>query len=334
MLRHHSCPSCHHSLVMLPKQVPLYPPEEDLVSLSTVYDLLDEQQHYCREQVQQQERNYRAFLQMMMDSSSSRMDSLVREMQDLRSCLQRTNSELAEVKKQGVQNCKRAECLAEGLVMVRGALDGLSVKQGAFGGSVGGRCVDLKQRKVGGGLRLDGGGRVGETKKAAPKAVMLVADLTDIHFDDIKADQLTEEQIAEFKEAFSLFDKDGDGTITTKELGTVMRSLGQNPTEAELQDMINEVDADGNGTIDFPEFLTMMARKMKDTDSEEEIREAFRVFDKDGNGYISAAELRHVMTNLGEKLTDEEVDEMIREADIDGDGQVNYEEFVQMMTAK
>uniref|UniRef100_A0A8B9TZG8 Calmodulin 1 n=1 Tax=Anas zonorhyncha TaxID=75864 RepID=A0A8B9TZG8_9AVES len=59
------------------------------------------------------------------------------------------------------------------------------------------------------------------------------------------ADQLTEEQIAEFKEAFSLFDKDGDGTITTKELGTVMRSLGQNPTEAELQDMINEVDADG-----------------------------------------------------------------------------------------
>ena len=50
---------------------------------------------------------------------------------------------------------------------------------------------------------------------------------------------------SEFKEAFSLFDKDGDGTITSKELGTVMRSLGQNPTEAELQDMINEVDSDG-----------------------------------------------------------------------------------------
>ena len=65
----------------------------------------------------------------------------------------------------------------------------------------------------------------------------------------LQADQLTEEQIAEFKEAFSLFDKDGDGTITTKELGTVMRSLGQNPTEAELQDMINEVDADGTFNI-------------------------------------------------------------------------------------
>ncbi|WMV56295.1 hypothetical protein MTR67_049680 [Solanum verrucosum] len=176
------------------------------------------------------------------------------------------------------------------------------------------------------------------------------------------ADQLTDDQISEFKEAFSLFDKDGDdsffvfgfdlmnlfvkltdsessvlnsnGCITTKELGTVMRSLGQNPTEAELQDMINEVDADGNGTIDFPEFLNLMARKMKDTDSEEELKEAFRVFDKDQNGFISAAELRHVMTNLGEKLTDEEVDEMIREADVDGDGQINYDEFVKVMMAK
>lgn len=148
------------------------------------------------------------------------------------------------------------------------------------------------------------------------------------------AEGLTEEQINEFKEAFSLFDKDGDGCITSKELGTVMRSLGQNPTEAELKDMINEVDADGNGTIDFSEFLSMMVKKMKDADSEDEIKEAFRVFDKDGNGFISAAELRHVMTNLGEKLTDDEVDEMIREADIDGDGQINYQEFVKMMQKK
>jgi len=142
---------------------------------------------------------------------------------------------------------------------------------------------------------------------------------------------LSDEQISEFKEAFSLFDMDGDGTITTKELGKVLRSLGQNPSEADLQDMLNEVDTDGNGTIDFHEFLTMMARKIKDTDSEEEIKEAFKVFDKDGNGFISAAELSHVMTHLGETLTDDEVAEMIREADIDGDGQINYDEFVKMM---
>ncbi|XP_064623165.1 calmodulin-A-like [Lineus longissimus] len=142
---------------------------------------------------------------------------------------------------------------------------------------------------------------------------------------------LSEEQIAEFREAFSLFDKDGDGDITTKELGTVMRSLGQNPSESELQEMVNEVDTDGNGTIDFEEFLAMMAKKMRDADSEEEIREAFRVFDKEGNGFLNAAQLKVVMANLGEKLTEEEVDEMVREADLDGDGVVSYEEFAKIM---
>jgi Ca2+-binding protein (EF-Hand superfamily) len=83
------------------------------------------------------------------------------------------------------------------------------------------------------------------------------------------------------------------------------------------------VIAGSYGTNGYAEFLTMMARKMKDTDSEEEIREAFKVFDRDNNGFISAAELRHVMTSIGEKLTDDEVDEMIREADQDGDGRID-----------
>merc|ERR1712226_833182 len=119
------------------------------------------------------------------------------------------------------------------------------------------------------------------------------------------ADELTEEQIAEFEEHFSIFDKDGSGTITIEELGTVMRSLGQNPTEKELQDMINEVDGDGNGIVNFPEFLTMMARKAEGGDAQDELIEAFRKFDIDGNDYITVAEFRHVMTNLGEEVTDE-----------------------------
>ncbi|XP_075260614.1 calmodulin-like [Convolutriloba macropyga] len=145
---------------------------------------------------------------------------------------------------------------------------------------------------------------------------------------------LTDEEIAEFREAFQHFDKDRDGTISTKELGVVLRSLGQNPTEQELTEMINEVDEDGNGTLEFKEFLTMMAVRMSSQDAEQEIREAFRVFDKDGSGTISSSELRYVMTNLGEKLTEQEVDEMIAEADIDGDGEINYEEFVKMMTTR
>ena len=81
----------------------------------------------------------------------------------------------------------------------------------------------------------------------------------------------------------------------------------------------------GDGTIDFPNFLRTVIRKMRDTDFEEEIQEAFRDFDQDGNGLISADELRNVMDNLGEKLSDEEVDEMLRKTDIDRDGQIRYE---------
>lgn len=181
------CPSCQYSHLMLPNKVDMYPVEEDMLSQSMVYDLLDDQEHYFWELIQQQERNYRAFLQFLMDTSSNRMDNLVREMQDLRNSLQQTKAELAEVKKQGVQNGKRAECLAEGLVMVRGALDGLSMKTGVVGGGAGGRGLDLKQGRGAGALRLSGrgvGGRV--AKKPEPKAVKLVADLTDIHFEDFK----------------------------------------------------------------------------------------------------------------------------------------------------
>uniref|UniRef100_A0A8C0GPD7 EF-hand domain-containing protein n=1 Tax=Chelonoidis abingdonii TaxID=106734 RepID=A0A8C0GPD7_CHEAB len=123
-----------------------------------------------------------------------------------------------------------------------------------------------------------------------------------------------------FKEVFSLFDTNGNGVITAKELVAVMWSFGQNPAEAD-------------GTIDVLEFLTMKARQMKDSAHEEDTREAFGVLDKDVSDYITTAKLHHVMTNFGETVADE-VDEIIREADIDDDGQVNGEQLVQMMTAK
>eukprot|EP00258_Populus_trichocarpa_P016687 XP_006375914.2 calmodulin-like protein 11 [Populus trichocarpa] len=97
--------------------------------------------------------------------------------------------------------------------------------------------------------------------------------------------------------------------------------------------MIREVDVDGNGTIEFGEFWNLMARKIKENDADDELKEAFKVFDKDQDGYISSNELRHVMINLGEQLTDKELELMIQVADLDGDGHVNYEEFVRMMLA-
>ncbi|KAL4238029.1 hypothetical protein ACF0H5_002740 [Mactra antiquata] len=145
------------------------------------------------------------------------------------------------------------------------------------------------------------------------------------------ADNLSAEQIKEFRQAFKLFDKDGSGTISTKELGIVMKSLGEAKSDAELAQLIAEVDVDGNGEIDFQEYLQMMASRMSFNGSAVQIREAFKVFDKDNKGFLTVDELRHIMTNLGEKLTDEEVDEMLSIVDADGNGEIDYEEFTQML---
>ena len=75
-----------------------------------------------------------------------------------------------------------------------------------------------------------------------------------------------------FRQTFNLFDADGGGTISTRELGYAMRSMGMNPTEAELLEMINEFDTDGSGQIEFPEFCNMMSSKMGETDDEEAVR--------------------------------------------------------------
>jgi calmodulin len=148
------------------------------------------------------------------------------------------------------------------------------------------------------------------------------------------ADSLGEDKINECKEVFDLFDKDKDGAITTKELGDVMRALGANPNPSQLAEMINQVDKDGSGKIEFNPFLEIFAEIIKDPNAEKNIMEAFKIFDKDGSGVISSHELRHVITTLGEKLTEDEADELIREADIDGDGTINYHEFVKIMISK
>ena len=108
-------------------------------------------------------------------------------------------------------------------------------------------------------------------------------------------ENLTDEKIMEFKAAFELFDKDRNGHITSKELGTVMRGLGQNPTEEELKQMIREVDLNGNGTIDFNEFLYLMVKKMNTNDTEEELLETFKIFDRDGDGQVDYQEFVKMM---------------------------------------
>ena len=105
----------------------------------------------------------------------------------------------------------------------------------------------------------------------------------------------------------------------------MMRSLGQNPTDAEVQDMINEVDVDGSGSMEFPEFCVMMVKKMAESDTENEVREAYRVFDKDRDGFISRSELKMIFAALPERLTHEEIEEMLEAADEDGNLLVKIE---------
>lgn len=146
---------------------------------------------------------------------------------------------------------------------------------------------------------------------------------------------LSDLQKMELQEAFNEFDKDGSGTITTKELLPVLRSIGQNPSEDEILSLVIEYDVNGDGTIDFDEFVEMMTKQnLENVDQTAEIKEAFKMFDRDGNGYIDMKELRMVITRIGQPLTSEDADELMQDADLDGNGKLDYNEFARMITEK
>lgn len=143
--------------------------------------------------------------------------------------------------------------------------------------------------------------------------------------------ELSDEQKADIKEAFNLYDTEGSGLIESKELKVALRALGFEPRKEEIKRMISEVDKDGTGKISFEDFQQLMAVKMAEKDSNEEILKAFRLFDDDDTGKISFKNLKRVASELGENLNDEELQEMIEEADLDGDGEVNQDEFLRVM---
>lgn len=135
----------------------------------------------------------------------------------------------------------------------------------------------------------------------------------------------------DFKEAFSLFDKNGDGKISAIELGTVMKKMGYSPDPKELEKMIRKADLDGNGFLDFKEFKTMMIGKPISLTPDNELREIFKVMDENGDGYIGAKELRKMMKNIGQKCSKKEIKKMIEVADVNQDGKVSFEEFKILM---
>ncbi len=140
----------------------------------------------------------------------------------------------------------------------------------------------------------------------------------------------TEEQVTEWKEAFSLYDKEGKGSIPSVSLGNVLRAVGQNPTEAQVKELSGETLK-----LSFDQVLAIIQRQggFDLPGTYEQFVRGFQVFDRENNGYITVAELRYVLTNLGEKLSEEEFEELLKLVEVQKDGTVNYHELVRTITS-
>ncbi|KAH0728857.1 hypothetical protein KY290_000037 [Solanum tuberosum] len=138
----------------------------------------------------------------------------------------------------------------------------------------------------------------------------------------------------ELQQVFNKFDINGDGKISFSELGFIMASLGTAVTEEESIEMISEVDGDGDGFIDLPEFIELNTKNIDSDEVMENLKDAFSVFDVDKNGSISAEELQKVMKSIGEECSLDECRKMIGGVDCDGDGMIDFEEFKVMMIGK
>ena len=143
---------------------------------------------------------------------------------------------------------------------------------------------------------------------------------------------IPENQINQYREAFDMFDKDKSGYISATEIMSIMKNFGNPLPRAEVDRMIAAVDDDGNGELDFEEFITLMQtqRIFIDESDDDKILKAFKSFDKDHDGKITNFEFRYILTQLGQahQFTNEETDILFKECDLDNDGILVYEDFI------
>eukprot|EP01038_Epipyxis_sp_PR26KG_P009991 gene9991-13443_t len=146
-------------------------------------------------------------------------------------------------------------------------------------------------------------------------------------------DRLTQEEIAEFREIFNLVDKDGGGTITKVELAELMETLGIDASPEEIDQMISEIDQDGNGDIDFEEFVIVMSRKVNASYTADQVKTAFKVFEAPNRpGYIKPDQLVKALCTYGtEKLSIDQAQELVSQLEVDSNGHINYVDYINMM---
>jgi calmodulin len=148
-------------------------------------------------------------------------------------------------------------------------------------------------------------------------------------------DELPPEQIAILRKAFESFDAQKTGSISTETVAEILRLMGQPFNKQMLDEMIEEVDEDKSGRLEFEEFIILAAKFIVEEDEEalaKELKEAFRLYDKEGNGFIPTSCLKEILRELDDQLSDSDLNGMIQEIDSDGSGTVDFDEFMEMMT--
>lgn len=142
---------------------------------------------------------------------------------------------------------------------------------------------------------------------------------------------LSEEQLANFNLQFLLLDHDSDGIIPISDLGRFLRSTGFYPTSSDLRALASILDPNNTGIVKLEDILATTEALEPFKLSDVAVREAFKALDEDQDGYMTAAQLRHILTNLGEQLSNEEADEVLRDALVDGDSQINIDDLITML---
>ena len=168
------------------------------------------------------------------------------------------------------------------------------------------------------------------------KAQKVESKASEFNAKSYEKNGLTEDEVMEIKEAFDLFDNDKSGEIDTDELKQALSNLGIDAKNQTLQNMINDIDKNQSGTIDFDEFIDMMTAKMSDKDTREDLKKVFDLFlgDDEKADKIELKHLKRVAKELNENMSEDELNEMITRADTDRDGKVSFDEFYNIMTKK
>ena len=185
--------------------------------------------------------------------------------------------------------------------------------------------------------RRQQGGKTTVTTTTTKTVVKSTGGSTGAKFDtkNYEKNGLTEDEVLEIREAFDLFDTDHSGEIDVAELKQALMNLGIDTKNQTLQNMLADIDKNGNANIDFDEFIDMMTAKMSDKDTPEDLRKVFDLFIGDDTAdKIELKHLKRVAKELGENMSDDELNEMIVRADTDKDGKVSFDEFYAIMTKK